>query len=153
MYKIIGADGKEYGPITADDVRRWIAERRLNSQSLVQVAGDTGWKPLSFFPEFSTDVAGAPPAVATASPAANNMAVASLVTGIVSIACCSGCGIFSILGVIFGCVALSQIKHNPSEGGKTLAIAGIVLSAIGLVLPVISMSVGSVGHALRRGHW
>jgi len=26
VYKIIGADGKEYGPITAEQLRRWIAE-------------------------------------------------------------------------------------------------------------------------------
>ena len=29
MYKIIGQDGKEYGPITAEQLRQWISENRV----------------------------------------------------------------------------------------------------------------------------
>ena len=36
MYIIIGGDQKEYGPITADDVRQWIAEGRLSEESSVK---------------------------------------------------------------------------------------------------------------------
>jgi uncharacterized membrane protein len=67
MYKIIGGDQKEYGPVTADELRRWIAEGRLSGQSLVQAEGATEWKPLSAFPELAAflpsqpPVAGAPP--------------------------------------------------------------------------------------------
>ena len=57
-YKIIGGDLKQYGPITDEDVRKWIAEGRLNSQSLVQVFGDIEWKQLSTFPEFAEALAG-----------------------------------------------------------------------------------------------
>jgi hypothetical protein len=53
MYKIIGGDQKEYGPVTADDLRRWIAEGRLSGQSLVQAEGGGEWKPLSAFVEFA----------------------------------------------------------------------------------------------------
>ena len=59
-YKIIGGDLKQYGPITDEDVRKWIAEGRLNSQSLVQVFGDIEWKQLSTFPEFAEALAGRP---------------------------------------------------------------------------------------------
>jgi hypothetical protein len=59
-YKIIGGDLKQYGPITDEDVRKWIAEDRLNSQSLVQVFGDIEWKKLSEFPEFAEALAGKP---------------------------------------------------------------------------------------------
>ena len=31
MYKILGGDGKEYGPISADVVRVWVAEGRANT--------------------------------------------------------------------------------------------------------------------------
>src|SRR5512145_2284744 len=54
MYKIIGADRKEYGPITADQIRQWIAERRVNGQTMVQAEGSTDWKPLASFPEFAS---------------------------------------------------------------------------------------------------
>ena len=53
MYNIIGGDQKEYGPITADDLRRWIAEGRLSGQSLVRAEGGGEWRMLSAFPEFT----------------------------------------------------------------------------------------------------
>ena len=78
MYKIIGGDRKEYGPITADDLCRWIAEGRLSGQSLVQAEGSGEWKPLSTFPEFTAALraqAGqAPLAGATPPPPASTAA-------------------------------------------------------------------------------
>lgn len=53
MYKIIGTDGKEYGPINASQIRQWVAENRANAQTLVQPEGSTGWNPLGGLPEFS----------------------------------------------------------------------------------------------------
>jgi len=53
MYKIIGADGKEYGPITAEQLRQWIAEGRANAQTKILLEGTTDWKSLSEFPEFA----------------------------------------------------------------------------------------------------
>lgn len=56
MYKIIGADGNEYGPVSIDQVRRWIAEGRADAQTKVQIEGGE-WKPLSEFSEFEADLA------------------------------------------------------------------------------------------------
>ena len=53
MYRIIGGNQQEYGPITADQLRHWIAEGRLNGQSLVQAEGSGEWQPLSALPEFA----------------------------------------------------------------------------------------------------
>jgi uncharacterized membrane protein len=70
-YKIIGGDGRQYGPVSADEVRQWIAEGRLNAQSLLQPEGGSEWKPLGAFAEFSGAAPGtAPPALATAPNAA-----------------------------------------------------------------------------------
>lgn len=52
-YAVIGGDGKEYGPITGEDLRRWVAEGRLNAQSLAKAESDAEFRPLSTFPEFS----------------------------------------------------------------------------------------------------
>ncbi len=66
MYRIQGADQKEYGPITAEQVRQWIGENRLNRFTLC--AGPEGiWKPLGQFSEFA-DVLTVVPGVAGASP-------------------------------------------------------------------------------------
>ncbi len=43
MYKIIGADGKEYGPVNSDQVRQWVREGRANAQTRVQPEGSTDW--------------------------------------------------------------------------------------------------------------
>ncbi len=52
-YKVIAGDQKEYGPATADILRRWLAEGRLTGQSLVQAEGSNEWKPLASLPEFA----------------------------------------------------------------------------------------------------
>ena len=53
MYKILGGDGKEYGPISADTLRQWIAEGRANSQTQVQAEGTSAWVALGTVPEFA----------------------------------------------------------------------------------------------------
>ncbi len=53
MYKIIGGDGRQYGPIGIDQLRQWIAEGRANAQTLAQVEGAADWKPLGTFSEFA----------------------------------------------------------------------------------------------------
>ena len=63
-----------------------------------------------------------------AQPSSNNgMAIASLILGILWIY-----WIGSILAVIFGHVALSQMKKNPASSGRGMAIAGLVLGYIGV---------------------
>jgi len=53
MYTIIGGDQKEYGPITAEQLRHWIAEGRLSDKSLVRAEGTGEWRPLGTFAEFA----------------------------------------------------------------------------------------------------
>ena len=52
-YKIIGGDQKQYGPVSEDELRQWIAEGRLSDYSLALAEGGTEWKPLTAFPEFA----------------------------------------------------------------------------------------------------
>src|ERR1700733_10508179 len=69
-YTIIGGDKKEYGPVTADEVRQWIADGRLAANSLARGENDTDWCPLATFPEFAdaftvkVATIGAPPSFA-----------------------------------------------------------------------------------------
>jgi TM2 domain-containing membrane protein YozV len=67
MYRIIGKDGQQYGPASAEQLRAWIAENRANAQTLVQTEGAQDWKPLGSLPEFATDLK-PPPAPGTAPP-------------------------------------------------------------------------------------
>jgi len=53
MYKIIGADRVEYGPVSAEQIRQWLAEGRADSQTKVRGEGSEEWKPLAEIPEFA----------------------------------------------------------------------------------------------------
>ena len=55
----------------------------------------------------------------------------ALVGFIVSLACCGP------VGMVLSIIGLSQINKNPNEGGKGLAIAGIIIGAIGMVVAII----------------
>ena len=67
MYRMVGKDGQQYGPVTAEQLRGWIAENRANAQTLVQADGAQDWKPLGSLPEFAADLK-PPPASATSPP-------------------------------------------------------------------------------------
>jgi predicted nucleic-acid-binding Zn-ribbon protein len=60
-YKIIGADLMEYGPVSAEQIRQWIAEGRVNAETKLQAEGGGEWKRLAEVPEFAE----APPAAAS----------------------------------------------------------------------------------------
>ncbi len=145
MYKILGSDQKEYGPITEEQLRQWIIERRLHAQSLVRLDGSPTWLPLVQLPEFSAALAASGPAVMPVTqpaPRTNPMAITGLVMGIIALPafmCCYGFP-FNVLGIIFSTIALSQIKKNPQvEQGKGLAIAGLILSILSLLLIVAAV--------------
>src|SRR5579883_1152383 len=61
MYKIIGADQKEYGPVSAELIRQWIVEGRANAQTQARLEGETEWKPLSSFQDFEAALRSVPP--------------------------------------------------------------------------------------------
>jgi hypothetical protein len=52
-YTITAEDGQLYGPATEESVRQWIAEGRLNAQSIAKAESDAALRPLSAFPEFA----------------------------------------------------------------------------------------------------
>ena len=64
MFTILGADGKEYGPVTAGKMHEWIAGGRANLQTKARRESETEWKTLGDFPEFSQFGAAAGPAPA-----------------------------------------------------------------------------------------
>ena len=66
MYKIIGADGKEYGPVSAEQLRQWLNEGRVNQQTRVQVEGSADWRAMGDVAELSQ--AAPPSAIPTAPP-------------------------------------------------------------------------------------
>jgi hypothetical protein len=147
MYRIIGADGKSYGPITVEQLRQWINEGRANAQTQTFGEGTTEWKPLGMLPEFANHFApsvppvigpmGQSPSAGWRLPKTNSSAQAGMIFGILSVTlmcCCYGFP-FNVLGLIFSLIGLAQINQNPqSQQGRGVAITGLVLSVTSLVL-------------------
>jgi hypothetical protein len=141
MYKIIGADQREYGPIGLDQIRQWISEGRINGQTKVQAEGSTDWKSAADVPELAALLPARPaPIVMSAPPAAatNPLAIWALVTGIGSVVLCC-CGLLAPVSIVLGAVALAQIKRNPNQRGRGFAIAGLVLGCIALLFSIIGL--------------
>ncbi len=161
MFKIIGADGKEYGPVTVDQIKEWISAGRANQGTMAQQAGDMGWKPLGQYAEFA-DLLGAKPPVVTPGPAdiapspdvasgadsaararavqmVNGPAIGLIVAMVLGIA-------LSVFGIVFHLQGRSWGRPPPMMnpeaermynlfhqfGGTLGAVAGIISIAIGL---------------------
>jgi hypothetical protein len=162
MYKVRGIDQKEYGPVNIEQLKSWIAQGRVQEQTLAQGAEGEDWNPLSAYPEFSEALAAAPAAAtpgpirpaplptapAGPPPKTSGMAITSLILGVL------GClGITAIAGLILGIMSLVRIKNSQGRlGGQGLAIAGICVSAIMLLfcVPFIATTAGLTLPALAK---
>jgi hypothetical protein len=160
MYKIVGADGRQYGPASEDQIRRWIVEGRANAQTQVLAEGAPQWKPLGAFPEFAAAFGPqVPPAIHPVSGShlrtTNSFALWGMIFGILAFAmfCCCFNELFAILGLIFSLIGLSQINARPDiYEGRGLAITGIVLSGLSLLFVVLWFLFWLTAGALQPHH-
>jgi predicted acyltransferase len=76
------------------------------------------------------------------------MSIASLVLGIIGVFLCFVV-VPSILALVFGLLGINQIKQDPSQSGRGMAIAGIVLGAIGVLLFVLVLIVGRADYTFE----
>lgn len=139
-YKITGADGQQYGPVNEEQMRRWLAENRVNGQTLVQSEGSPDWKPLASLPEFAGDVkppASAPPGAfrpplvaAQADPRASKKIAAG------------------VCGILLGSLGIHKFILGYTSAGLimllvtllTCGIGGIVMHLIGLIEGIIYLT-------------
>jgi len=176
MYKIRGGDGKEYGPVTAEQVQQWVRENRLNGQSLVQGADGGEWKPLASFPEFaalfavptvSTAPSGGPPPVPTTPPPATVTAADKnvgapnrvtkdlptyLIPAILSTILC--CPPFGIPAIVYASQVSSKLAAGNVEGAEIAARNARtwfwVSIGVGIIAHIVSWLV--VGVILNKMH-
>lgn len=53
-YDMIGGNGNSYGPVSADQIRRWISEKRANAGTHIRLSGLVEWGPITSFSEFDS---------------------------------------------------------------------------------------------------
>jgi len=139
MYKIIGTDGKTYGPVTADQIRTWIAQGRVDNRTTVLRDGAAEWTFLGLLTEFAPYFSGTPPVIvppkigALPTRSTNGFATAGFVCGLLAWACCCGCP-FNVLGLIFSILALAQIHAQvEKQAGWGMALTGLICSSTSLL--------------------
>lgn len=126
MYKIIGADGQQYGPVNLDQMRRWIAENRVRPETLVQPEGSTDWKPLNSIPELAAEFRASPPTITpmgtppsmTSNPRASNKVPAGICGILLGgfgvhkfILGYTGAGIIMLLVSVVSCGTVYPVMH------------------------------------------
>lgn len=153
MYKIVGTDQREYGPVTRETILEWIAQGRANAKTIAKFE-DGAWKPLRTFEEFqsalgasakaplieTTVVSSAPEAPPFSGVGSQRNTNVSAVLGIVfPIVCCCCAYIGPILGIVFSFIGLSQIRANPNKYSTSDALPkiGIGISIFVLILHII----------------
>jgi len=153
MYKILGGDGNEYGPVSADTLRQWVREGRANALTQVKVDGAAHWQPLSAFPELTGT-----PAAATDAPPTIGAFSAGVAPGLAGaphegdyeldiMACVSrafdlfknNLGVL-ILGTLiaFSPQILSTLIRLPSF----LPVIGVLFTLVGLLITFIGFVIG-----------
>lgn len=154
MYKIVGADNREYGPVSREDVLQWIAQGRANAQTVARLEAGGAWKPLSTFDEFQAALnissvnppplgGAAPGGFATVPPTpvgrkSNTASIIGLIFGILSFVCCCAY-VGPLIAIICGAIGLDQIKKNPQAytTDASLPKIAIGLGIAGLVLHIV----------------
>jgi TM2 domain-containing membrane protein YozV len=128
MYRIIGKDGQQYGPVTAEQLRGWVAENRVNAQTMTQAEGASDWKPLGSFAEFAAELrflpasSAAPPTLAPLPSSSNPRASNKLPAGLCGILLGSfgvhkfilgytGPGLVMLLVTVLTCGLASPVMH------------------------------------------
>ena len=150
MYKIIGADDREYGPISLEQLRQWQAQGRVDAKTRILVAGETNWKTVADLPELTA--AAPPPSIPQpiqpltgqnaigSGQKTNGFAVAGFVLGLCSLFsfCCCALLPLNLLGLTFSIIGLMQINRQPENyNGKGLAIAGLIISGLSLLFSIV----------------
>ncbi len=151
-YRIVGQDGKIYGPVVAEKIREWLAQGRVDARTAIFVDGAADWTFVGLLPEFSPQATPLTPGSLRRdlAPAqkTNGFATAGFVCGLLSCCGCCCCFPVSFLGVIFSIVAMVQIKSShPPQNGWGLAVAGLICSILGLLAGIIINLINILTHS------
>ena len=138
MYKVIGVERKEYGPISGDQIRQWIAEGRVTGKNQACSEGTSTWTPLEILPEFAGCFR--PPISSSARPPAggginviipyrNPLALTAYYSAVFALIPFLGI-VLGLLAFVLGILGLRTHRRNPQAGGVVHAWIGIILGGL-----------------------
>lgn len=155
MFTIIGGDGREYGPVTADQVRAWIAAGRANLDTKAKAAGTDEWRRLGDFAEFTPgerlppEIGAATPdmAVPVAAPLAERstrLAANFIDNVIAAVACIPG-------GMLVGAAALQALLSGRSPSPDEVNVGQLLLGFGLLAVAGIALAIVQIWMLVKRG--
>lgn len=90
-------------------------------------------------------------------PKTSGLAIASLVTGILSLfpGCC--CGLFgiplSIIALVMGIISIQQVNASAGQiGGKNMALAGTILGGVAIAIDVLMFVLNGTAEVMKSMH-
>jgi hypothetical protein len=98
MYKILGSDGNEYDSISAEKIRQWIQEQRVDKKTPIMPEDGKDWVFLGEAPEFADAFAALQKAEAVAVPKRRRVQLAICVV--------------LLIAVVIGFFVLKKMKHH-----------------------------------------
>jgi hypothetical protein len=132
------SNGQSAGPFPIEQVRAGLASGIYQPSDLAWYPGAPGWMPLSNVPGIGT-VGDGGSFPFNQPPRTTPLAIWSLVLGIMSFLCF----VVGIPAVVCGHLALGRIKRSGgTEGGRGLAIAGLITGYLGTFIIGIAMMAG-----------
>lgn len=141
MYKILGADQREYGPVSAEQIADWVRQGRANANTLARAEGAENWAPLATFPEFAPLFVGAPPPIAVAQglpPNPDEYAARILASDYdLDIGGCISAGwrlVFANFGLLFGGTLIFLLIQAALNGLRAVPFAGVLLMVVSLIV-------------------
>jgi hypothetical protein len=141
MYKIIGGDGKEYGPVSLETIKQWIQEGRVGPRTRIQGPDSPEWRTAPDLPELSNlfpnrPAEGAPVAVPPHAEPQKGLAITSFVLGLLSMVCFAF--LTGIPAIICGHIAHNRARRQPGlYGGAGFATAGFVMGYVSLLFSLV----------------
>jgi hypothetical protein len=141
MYRIIGGDGKEYGPVPLETIKQWVQEGRIGPRTRIQGSDSTEWRSAPELPELSNlfpsrPVEPAPVVVPPQGEPQKGLAITSFVLGLLSMVCFAF--LTGIPAIICGHIAHNRARRQPGQyGGAGFAIAGFVMGYVSLLFSLV----------------
>jgi len=127
QYHIIGADGREYGPVVFNVLHEWLAQGQMNGQSMVRRAHEANWQPVMTLPELQPMLAGSgiPLGQPEDNPTARKLVTASHILGY-------GGLVVLIFGPVVGWGLGSGILSGiAATSGILMAVIGAIIGQVG----------------------
>lgn len=156
-YVVLGADQREYGPVSGEQLRTWIHEGRLNRDSKVREASSSDWQSVSEMAAFA-DVAEVGPrtpppldrTAASVDPGPRPRVENYLIGAILVTACC--CLPFGIPAIVYSAQVNAKLDAGDVAGAEEASRkarmwcwTGLIMGLIGgLIYFLIAMSAPEV---------